>query len=230
MLHCCLNCPFWLHENQVKCCWNLQLNGLFLGSWKIWFHRLEPKPNRINQNKNSSVPYFQSNRSIPSSQITELAEGPKNRIDRFRLTEQPDWPAAPAAPHSLDSSSRSVSSSTQYINTFSSFLPSFRPSLSHGHGARRPTELLRNFSCAYIHHVIHHGCLQRYAAWLPAASTTSSYIFRRWPTLTTSNHMQTHPCLCSQLIHANAMGSKLISMLSVINFVFYQTVFVQTLI
>ena len=92
MLHCCLNCPFWLHENQAKCCQNLQLNGLFLGSWKIRFHRLEPKPNRITRNRNSSVPHFQRNRSVPSSQVTELAEEPKNRTDRFRLTERPDLP------------------------------------------------------------------------------------------------------------------------------------------
>ena len=91
MLHCCLNCPFWLHENQAKCCRNLQLNGLFLGSWKIRLHRLEPKLNRITRNRNSSVPHFQSNRSVPSSQVTELAEEPKNRTDRFRLTGRPNW-------------------------------------------------------------------------------------------------------------------------------------------
>ena len=80
MLHCCLNCPFWLHENQTKCCQNLQLNVLFSGSWKIRFHRLEPKPNRINRTRNSSVPHFQSNRSVSSSQVTELAEEPNRSV------------------------------------------------------------------------------------------------------------------------------------------------------
>jgi len=90
MLHWCLNYPFWLHENQAKCCRNLQLNEMFLGTWKNRFNWLEQKLNRITRNQNPSVLHAQSNRSVPSSQVTELGEEPNRSVSvnrTPRLTE-----------------------------------------------------------------------------------------------------------------------------------------------
>jgi hypothetical protein len=61
----------------------------FLSSWKFWFLRLEPKPNRRNRNRITSVPRFLRNRSVPYSAGTELAGEPRNRTEPNRRTERP---------------------------------------------------------------------------------------------------------------------------------------------
>ena len=51
--------------------------------------RSEPEPNRTNRNRFCSVPRFAKNRSVPICREPNLCHKPKNRTDRFRLTERP---------------------------------------------------------------------------------------------------------------------------------------------
>jgi hypothetical protein len=92
LLYCCLNCPCWMLEKTGK------MLSKFAIEWVVFWvaenygsFRSEPKPNRNNRNRNSSVPSFQRNRSVPVYQVTELAGEPNNRTVRFRLTERPEW-------------------------------------------------------------------------------------------------------------------------------------------